>query len=471
MHDLGWQKGLHWARPCRAGGMRLFCMGLVVSGILPLAVPARAQSPRGTAAAPWSLTDAVETALASHPSMQAARAGQEVAHSEVGVAKAQWFPHLGLSASATRFEKPMLVHPIHAFTPEDIPPFSRSIYTGTVGLDFALYDGGGRGNRIREARARESSAGAHARATAQDLIQRVVFTYLNVLGQQQLLEAHERRLEALRAESARVQQVLDTGRAARVDLLRAEAELHRAEAERVERATALERSERELARLLGSSETSIPVQRLLPVSLSDSLVPPRDSLVAAARQSNAELQQALADVETSRARSRLSRAQRWPELDLFARGQAWSDAAGHDTAEWNAGVQLAYPLFTGGSRRHRIAAADAAVRDAEARLQILQLEIERRVDSARSDAEEARARARSLRSAVARFSEVRRIRLLTLDTGTGTQTDYLEAEADLLDAQARLIEARYREIASRSALAWHTGQLDLGWLRRNLENR
>jgi outer membrane protein TolC len=190
-----------------------------------------------------------------------------------------------------------------------------------------------------------------------------------------------------------------------------------------------------------------------------------------ASANNADLQRARAAVEEARANSKVSRASRWPELDVFARGQAWTDTDGNNTAEWNAGLSLGYPLFTGRARHHRITGADAAVRQAEARVRQIELELERNVDMALSDAEQARARSVSLQSAVSRFLEVKRIRLLALDTGTGTQTDYLDAEAELLEARARLIEARHREIASRSALAWHTGQLDLDWLHHNLEDR
>ena len=134
-------------------------------------------------------------------------------------------------------------------------------------------------------------------------------------------------------------------------------------------------------------------------------------------------------------------------------------------------MQLQYPLFTGGARRAAIAAAGAEAQASSADAELAALDIGRNLDQARSDVEEARARGASLDIAVRRFAEVVRIRKLTLETGTGTQVDYLDAEADLLDAQAHLIDSRHREIVARSALALHTGQLDLEWLRRNLENR
>ena len=57
------------------------------------------------------------------------------------------------------------------------------------------------------------------------------------------------------------------------------------------------------------------------------------------------------------------------------------------------------------------------------------------------------------------------------DTGSGTQTDYLDAEADLVNARANLVEAQHGEIAARVELARLTGHLDLEWIARHLENQ
>ena len=62
-----------------------------------------------------------------------------------------------------------------------------------------------------------------------------------------------------------------------------------------------------------------------------------------------------------------------------------------------------------------------------------------------------------------------RIERLRLETGTGTQTDYLRAEADLLEVRSRLIEARHVELVSRMDLARLSGRLDRTWLNENLE--
>ncbi len=70
--------------------------------------------------------------------------------------------------------------------------------------------------------------------------------------------------------------------------------------------------------------------------------------------------------------------------------------------------------------------------------------------------------------AVAQSAEVARIRQLSLQVGSGTETDYLEAEAALLSNRASLVQARHAEMGARVELARVTGELTTEWLGRVL---
>jgi hypothetical protein len=89
----------------------------------------------------------------------------------------------------------------------------------------------------------------------------------------------------------------------------------------------------------------------------------------------------------------------------------------------------------------------------------IELQVEEAIDRALSGIREARARVESLVIAVARAEEVARIEQLLLETGSGTQTDFLSAEADLLAIRADLVDGRHAEIAARVDLARVTGEL------------
>jgi len=55
-----------------------------------------------------------------------------------------------------------------------------------------------------------------------------------------------------------------------------------------------------------------------------------------------------------------------------------------------------------------------------------------------------------------------------VQVGSGTETDYLDAEATLLSNRAALVQARHAEIAARIELARVTGVLTPEWLTRTV---
>jgi outer membrane protein len=416
-----------------------------------------------------TLPDAIRRGLTHDPAVRASAASSDAASAAVGEASASWFPRVAVTAAATRYQKPMIVSPIHDFQPGQTPPFDETLLQAGATLSYTLFEGGARPARVRSVREQALAADAAYDEARQELIARVVSTYLSALSGQGILHAHDRRLAALTSEESRVRQRRDAGKAADVDVLRVEAALASARAERVGLAAALGVAERDLARLIGVDVEETRADRLVAVTWSDTTLPDRDGLYRHALEASPTVAQARRGVGADRANQRLARSARWPRLDLFG---GWIDrgsAEGDFTAEWNVGLQFSYLVFSGGAVSRGVARADAARRASDERLRLIESRVAHDVDRARSTVEEARARVLSLRTAVARFAEVARIERLRLDAGAGTETDYLNAEAELLVARAGLVDAQHREMAARVELARIVGRLDVPWLERYVE--
>ena len=233
--------------------------------------------------------------------------------------------------------------------------------------------------------------------------------------------------------------------------------------------TALDVSRRELARLIGASPEETAPERLVPMSFAGPPLAVREELLAPALRANPELEGARRGLAAVDAAVSVARSARWPRLDLAGAYVDRGSSDGEFTGEWNVGVQVSYPLFTGGEVGNAIEGASARRRAAEEGVRLAELRVAGALDRAIAAVEEARARVEGLNTAVARSREVARIEQLRLETGTGTQTDYLGAEADLLAARAGLVEARHAELAARAELARVTGRLDRMWVSENLE--
>jgi outer membrane protein TolC len=431
---------------------------------------AEAAPPSGEAAT-LTVHAAVQRALAAFPAVAASRAQQDEARAVWGQAASAYYPSLRVTGSATRYQEPMVASPIHGFRPDALPEFGRTLVQGALGASFTLFDGGARGARLHGARAQVEAARAALDATQQQLAGRTVATYLEALGQRQVLDAQMRRIEALEGERARVRQLFDVGRAAAVETLRVVGTLAAAAAEQVRAAAALEVALHDLAELTGMPHDSVAAARLLPVTLADSALAAREELVAAALAAAPALQRARQQQAAAQAAARVASGARWPELRLLGSWVDYRNGEREMTDEWSGGVQLSFPLFTGFAVEQEAARARAASRGAGEQLRLAEVQVRQEVDRALSAAREAQARVASLEVAVARYAELARIERLSLAAGSGTQTDYLNAEADLLTARASLIEARHAQIAARVELARVGGQLDTAWLARALETQ
>lgn len=451
----------------------------VLALIAALAVPAAAQED-----GPLTLLDAARRALDTHPSVSAAEAAVDAAGAARSGARAAWWPSLALDASATRFEEPMPVYPIHGFTldpaaagkpaldPTDfgLPPFERTLYEARAGARWTVFQGGARLARTRRADALADAAEADLHGARSALLAGVTGAYLDVIVARDVLDAHDRRLDAMAAERDRVALAIDEGAAAKVDLARVDAAVARARADRVDAAARLDVAAGDLARFLGSED---PTDRLAAAVTAPSIaVEP-----TAPRSSPLEVPDRGPRVERARAEARAAGAAadaaRAAWLPTVTAGGAYVErgAAGVDAwdGEWQAGLALEYPLFTGGARKAEVDRARAEASAARARARAVELDAAAALQRADAALERALARREALEAAVAGFEEVARVEALALEVGSGVEADWLDARADLLEGRAALAEARAAVVRAAVERARVDGTLSIEWLESRLE--
>ena len=441
---------------------------LVVAALfLPATVAGQQAADPAPQAAPVTLGEAIRRASETHPSVRAAEAGTDAARARLDRAQSDWWPDLSLVGSATQYQKPMVVHPIHGFTPGDTPPFDETLLQGGARLGYTLF-GDGRSGRIRSARASADASRAGARSTAAEVASEVSVAYLAVLTRRQVLDAHDRRVAALEAELGRAREQHEVGKAPRVQVIRAEAELSGARADRVQVASDLEVARRRLARLMGASPEDVERRGVRAIYPADSIPTGRGPWNARAERGSPVLERARRQREASDAAADAARSARLPNLELGANWMDRGSADGNFLAEWGVGLNASVPLFTGGRVSGEIARAEAESRRAAAAAEASRLRIADAVDEALSALEAARSRRAALRDAVRRAEEVARIEKLRLEAGRSVQPDYLDAEARLMSARASRVEAEHAVLRARVQLARITGELDAAWVEEHI---
>ncbi|HSF19645.1 MAG TPA: TolC family protein [Vicinamibacteria bacterium] len=417
-----------------------------------------------------TLLEAAERALSYYPSVAVSVARRESAFEAAREAEAERFPAVSVGASATQYQEPMIVHPLHALTPGQIPPFDQTLFQVSGQFSYTLFDGGARSSRIEATRAEERASEELVGEAGQSLLRLVIGAYLRALGLAQAIEAHNHSITALESELSRVRQLFDVGRAAQIEILRAEAAIAHAEAERIAVASSLDRAERDLARLTGAAVERTRALDLVPVSMVESQPPPRSELRDRALAATPALRAARQRLDAAGASVLAARSARLPDIMLNGSYVDYASASGVNQLEWSLGLRVTYALFTGGAISGRIARAGAEERRAAEEVRLVESQVEQDLDIALSGLDEARARVLSLTTAVRRFEEVVRIERLRLATGVGIQTDYFQSEADHLGARADLIRAEYEVIFAWTELSRATGQLDLDWIETHLRS-
>jgi outer membrane protein len=402
----------------------------------------------------------------------------ESALQSLGEVRSDRYPSLYGSGSVVTFQEPMLVAPLHTFNPDELradpPRFENTLISSQLTLEYILWDGGSRGDRVAGAEAGLMAADLTREAEDAGLIEQVAAQFLEVRATRAVEAAHRKRIVALESELDRVQRALAEGVAAQVEELRARAALSEAvadlESARADRA----RSERELARSTGWAEEAIAAAELGEVAQTappgitgdrQESIPPAGGPTVA----NPSVLAAEQRVEMARRSAEAASGTWWPQF--FAAGQLnqYGSSNGYFSTEWNLGLGLRYPIWSGGARNSRISRARAELRRSEETLREAELRVETMVDRAESRWVESTARVEALTATVQLMEEVARVERLALEEGAGIQRDLLAAEADLLRARASLIQAEGLAILARISLARARGSLTSDWVHAHTE--
>jgi outer membrane protein TolC len=418
-------------------------------------------------ASPTDLPSVLRRALDVHPSVEAAEAAADAAGAGLRVARAAWLPSFGVEASVTRFQESMLVAPLHRFDPTAVPDFDPTLMRGTLGASWTVFDGGRRGADVDRARALDRAGAAQRREVEADLLARTADAYMTVLAGREVVAAQERRETALEAEVARARQLVTEGAAAPLESLRAEAEWASVRAEGEAARQGLELAVATLARTLDLPVSTLREAVLLTPTIPPGAAPPllpTDSAAPAALDASPGVRRARLSADAAGAAADAARAAWLPSVEALVGYNLFAGADVSAVAEWQAGVQVRYPLFTGGARSGAAARASAEAERARAEARVVEENTARAADAARTAESEARGRATALEAAVDRFTELARVERLALDEGAGTQSDWLRAEAGLFQARAGLADARFDVLRARIAWARALGLLDLDWI-------
>jgi outer membrane protein, heavy metal efflux system len=289
------------------------------------------------APSPLRLADLFREAKEKNPDLKAATARARAAHSAISPAGALDDPVLMVQLWNT--------------------PVDFSTVPVMVQLSQNIPLGGKRGARTDAARADAAMAGADLAQRQRDVETQVASAYFDLFLADRTQEIDD-ELEAilnvvLRASQARV----STGKAEQVELLRAQGAVIQV---RSDRETALDRRRSSWARLVAllDRDPASPAGTTTQPGVIAQL-PEAAALTERALRERPELAGSRAAIASAQAQERLARANRIPDIGLFAAEMhTFRNPVGVSDFLF-AGFQVNLPIFFGGKNEPRIAAAQA----------------------------------------------------------------------------------------------------------------
>ena len=382
-------------------------------------------------------------------------------------------------------------------SPGEATYFTDDLVSADLVLRLPLYTGGRIVNEIRAADLLARSAEHSLARTREELVFNVTSTYYAILAQRHVIESLAFSLTTLEEHVARVQNLIDAQKAAKVDRLRTEVRLSDLDQQLIQERNVLAIQLRLLSNLMGLTE---PKASMLDIAgdLSMPEVPSSDTAMDHVLDRREDYAAAVAALEAQARRVDIARGARDPQVALEASyGGRWGiggsgdpassgsraialDAQGNPTYAVTAplaggatltptygmnglnslrlsrtttdaadsfedvgrvGVTVDLPLFEGGSLRAQVAKERARLHAAQQRLRKLELQIRLEVETAVLNVNSARERVGVTQKSIAEAEESLRIETQKYDFGKGAIVDVLDAQAALLNAQTNYYRA------------------------------
>lgn len=328
---------------------------------------------------------------------------------------------------------------------------------------------------LKRADAEVAQAEADYQAAQQELIQRTAQRYFDVLAAQDTVEAAEATQEAFARQLEQAEKRFEVGLIAITDVQEARAAHDQAAASVIQAKRALATAQELLRELTGEPFDTLagPVDDM-PLTSPDPQE--EDEWVSRALEQNLRLISARLATDIAKQDIRVARAGHLPTIDLVAarsdlddrgdqvsrRGgeRAFSPADQSQTVD-SIGVQVTFPIYSGGATASRVRQRVYLHRAARERLERTARETERATRDAYLGVLSEISRVRALRQALESSRTALQATEAGFEVGTRTTVDVLDARRQLFEAQTNYARSRYDYILNVLQLQLATGTLSV----------
>ncbi|MDL1870924.1 TolC family protein [Deltaproteobacteria bacterium PRO3] len=410
-----------------------------VRGLWVLLLCLAAPAPLEAQERPLTWQDCVNEAAIQNPDIVAAIQTVAKARSRIGASRSDYFPQLTPSAgyNASNSANTTGINPT---SPIDIDTGTRNQFQVGVVLEQNIFEGFKTSYGVKKSRAEFDDAEANLSLVKSQVSAELKTAFARLLFSQKQVGVAKKILER-REENVRfVDLRFEGGRENKGSLMRSQALYEQAKFNLAETQRALKVARRELAKALGREAATV-LEKLAVQGSFKTQFPKESPDFAALVVAHPEHRRAEAQLNAGRADVKIAKGDLYPSLDATASATRRKFEDGGSNTLWSAGVNLNYPLFTGGRDFYEVRAARSeefrlaeALRSGDNRLA---LQLKQSYADFKDAIERIRVQENFLQSAQVR-AEIARSQYAN---GLISYQDWDQIENDLIDSERTILES------------------------------
>jgi len=414
------------SRPCIP--LVLFALSLLSPQTLPAG---EQESPPSR----WTVREAALYALHHNPDAGTALERIKEADADIKLAKAAFYPQIGVSSEYSRTNNPMYsfgnILNQGMFT--DAIDFNDPGTTDTLqtkaSVQYRFYNGG-HDKAALDAADERGRAAEHGQAAVRARLEfEVVRTFCTIVQATDTVRARQSALEAIETSLAVARARFEEGSLLKEDLLNLEVQQARTQEQTIQAQHGLSLAQRGFLHLLGLSGNTASV---------DPAAGPEQEIPAERDPRNRpELAAMAAMIKAQEAQVRQARAGYWPTADAFGsyqvdKGTELADGSGNS---WTTGVRLNYTLFNGGQTAAATERAEAQLRAAREQQRKMELAFNLEMEQAVLALHQEEERLKVTGKMVASATESARLARIRFKEGVLLASELINTENRLTEAK------------------------------------
>jgi outer membrane protein len=412
-----------------------------------------------------TLDQAEKTAASHQPQLRAAQAQTDAARARVTEARAPLLPQIVATGQYQRTTSNFAPQPgtVPNSTENGRPAANWSTFNFWslgVAASQLIYDFGQTSQKWRAAEANAEAQADTQRSTSQSIVLAVRTAYFTARANKGLLQVAKETLANQDKHLEQIKGFVEVGTRPEIDLAQAKTDRANALVSLINAENAYEAAKAQLNTSMGvegPTDYDVADEALPPIDGEDQ---PLDGLVKEAHRSRPDLWSLTAQVRAQELTVSQNRGGYFPTLSA---GTAFTDRSPElETLDqgwnWNAQINLSWPLFQGLLTRGQVREAEANLAATEAQKTQLEQQVRLDVDQARLAVRAAKASIGAAEEAL--FNARERLRLAEgrYQAGTGSVIELGDAQVALTQAASQKVSADYNLATARAQLAKALGR-------------